>query len=84
MSINLALKYERPVRSSVYHAPNNKNYVVRDVPNISLLKSLGIRKNSQVYKKRTYRLGGPVLLVVDAREIALGKDIAEQIIVEEA
>lgn len=73
---------------TIYTAQKNKNYVIchipNNIPNISLLKNLGIRKDSQIFKKHTYRLGGPVLVSVDLREIALGKDIAEQIIVKEA
>ena len=44
-------------------------------------KSLGIVENASVYKVMTHRLGGPVLIKVDSSDIALGKDIAERIMV---
>lgn len=70
--------------NSIYEVKNNKVYVIQDVPDIKLLNSLGIRKNVRVLKKHSYRLGGPVVIKVDTSEIALGKDIAEKILVREA
>lgn len=82
--MSLARKRSPEKTETIYTAQKNKNYVICEIPNISLLKNLGMRKDTQVFKKHTYRLGGPVLVSVDLREIALGKDIAEQIIVKEA
>lgn len=69
---------------NIYEVKNNQAYIIQDIPDMKLLKSLGIRKNAQVFKKHSYKLGGPVLLKVDMSEIALGKDVAEKIIVREA
>jgi predicted RNA-binding protein (virulence factor B family) len=57
---------------------------VTSVPNIGLLKNLGLRKGSKVAIQNRYKLGGPVLLrVEDAYSVAIGKDIATQIAVQE-
>ena len=54
------------------------------IPDIRLLKNLGLRAGTRVKIQNRYALGGPVLLRVEgAYSIALGKDIAEQISVQE-
>lgn len=67
--------------NSLYYAKDNLQYVITSTPELSILKSLGIVKNAKIFKKLTYRMGGPVLLTVESSEIAIGKDIAEQILV---
>lgn len=69
--------------NSIYNADNNKCYIIINAPELGILKSLGIIKDALVRKKFTYSLGGPVLIMVESSEIALGKDIAEKIIVQE-
>ncbi len=64
-------------------APKGKYYTIVSVPNISLLKSLGVRENDTIYKKQSYFFGGPTLLEIDSREIAIGNQIASLIQVEE-
>lgn len=66
---------------SIYYAKDNLQYVITSAPELGILKSLGIVKNATVRKKMTHRMGGPVLLMVESSEIAVGKDIAEKIIV---
>lgn len=70
--------------TSIYEVQNNKSYIIEEIPDVKLLQSLGIRKNAKVFKKLSYKLGGPVVLAVDMSEIALGKDVAEKILVREA
>ncbi|HHX71066.1 MAG: FeoA family protein [Miniphocaeibacter sp.] len=69
--------------NSLYNVKANNNYVIDKVPNANLLPCLGIYPKSIVSKKYRYRLGGPVILVTGNREVAIGKDIAENIIVSE-
>ncbi|NLW56814.1 MAG: ferrous iron transport protein A [Firmicutes bacterium] len=71
-------------RLSLYNAPDNCCYTVSDVPNVKILNSLGFYPGTLIHKKKRYRLGGPVLVNLATREIALGKDIASAILVEEA
>lgn len=67
----------------LYTAENEKLYVVVEVPEYDLIKTLGVFEGSTITKKITYKLGGPVLLDVDGREVAIGKDFAELIKVSE-
>jgi len=67
--------------NSIYYARDNAQYVIESTPELGILKSLGIVKDAKVQKVFTHKLGGPVLLRVGAREIAIGKDIAEKIMV---
>lgn len=67
--------------NSIYQAKDGKEYVITSAPELGLLRSLGIVKDKSIHKRMTYRLGGPVLIMVESSEIAIGKDIAEQILV---
>lgn len=69
---------------SLYTAPENRRYTVSDVPDVKILHSLGFFPGTAVYKKKRFKLGGPVLINLATREIALGKDIAKAIVVKEA
>lgn len=77
------MKMKIPVQGvkSLYYAKDNQKYIIADTPDIGVLKSLGIVKNAIVFKKMTHKLGGPVLLMVESSQIAIGKDIAEKILV---
>lgn len=66
---------------SLYYAKDNHQYIVTSTPDLAILKSLGIVKNAIVRKILTYKFGGPVLIMVESSQIAIGKDIAEQILV---
>jgi len=66
---------------SIYNAKDNLQYIVVNAPELGILKSLGIIENAMIQKLMTHRFGGPVLIKVDSSEIAIGKDIAEKIIV---
>jgi len=73
-----------PVRTNLYEAQKNKRLHVVSVPNIGLLKNLGLRNGTEITIKNRYALGGPVLLRVEGTySIAIGKDIATQIAVQE-
>lgn len=66
---------------SIYNVKDGFKYIVTSAPELGILKSLGIVKDAIVHKQRTYKFGGPVLLKVESSEIAIGKDIAENIAV---
>lgn len=66
---------------SIYYAPDNLQYIITNVPELGILKSLGIVKDACISKLMTHGLGGPVLIKVESSEIAIGKDIAEKIMV---
>lgn len=66
----------------LYNSENNQVYQVIDVPNVALLNSLGVFTGAKIAKKDTYKMGGPVLIAIGSREVAIGKDLAVQIQVE--
>ncbi len=66
----------------LYNAQNDQVYQVVMSPDIPLLNAIGVFAGQQLLKKNTYKHGGPVLVEIDAREIAIGKDYALQIQVE--
>jgi len=67
---------------NLYAAEKNVPYCVASVPEIGLLKNLGVRIGTKVSINQRYALGGPVLLnIEDSFFVALGKDIATQIAV---
>ncbi len=47
------------------------------------LRQLGILPGDQAHVLRHAPLGGPVLIEINGREIALGENIAEKVLVEE-
>ena len=62
---------------SLYRAKTGNTYDVVTIPEVELLKSLGIRQGSSVEMICRYPLGGPVLLrIEDSSTVAIGKDIA--------
>ena len=64
----------------LYDACKGNTYQIYAVPEIRLLKSLGIRTGMHLTVKTRYAFGGPVLVCVEgAYSIAIGKDIAKQI-----
>lgn len=65
--------------SNLYTAENDLMYIVGKTPNMSLLNTLGVFEGSKIIKKNTYKMGGPVLILIDGREVAIGKDLACEI-----
>lgn len=68
---------------NLYTVESNKTYTIVETPDNNLINTLGVFVNATVEKKLTYGLGGPVLLDVDGREVAIGKDLALLIKVSE-
>jgi len=70
--------------ANLYEAKKMGTFQVVSVPGIGLLENLGLRNGTQVTLQNRYGFGGPVLLRVEgAYSVALGKDIAKQITVQE-
>ena len=69
---------------NLYDGKVNRLMHIVALPEISLLKSLGLRLGTSVKIQNRYRLGGPILLrVEDSFSVAVGKDVAKQISVSE-
>lgn len=69
--------------NNLYKSLPKKSYIVKNTPNVFLLNSLGIFEGSKITKKHTYKLGGPVIVEINLRDIAIGKDLANLIEVED-
>ncbi|HHU50410.1 MAG TPA: ferrous iron transport protein A [Firmicutes bacterium] len=76
-------RHRKRGQHSLYSAPENCRYTVTAVPDVKILNSLGFYPGTVVHKEKRFRMGGPVLIRRATREIALGKDIASAILVEE-
>ncbi|MCL2224169.1 MAG: ferrous iron transport protein A [Defluviitaleaceae bacterium] len=70
------------MQTSLYTAETTGAYKVASVPEIGLLKNLGIREGTRVSITQRYAFGGPLLLnIEDSFFVAVGKDVATQITV---
>ncbi|NLI62762.1 MAG: ferrous iron transport protein A [Methanosarcinaceae archaeon] len=76
-------KSKRCGKCNIYNAENETAFVVEEVPDLAMLPGLGIYPGSIVYKEYCCRLGGPVVLKLQNRRVAIGKDVASSIMVEE-
>lgn len=65
--------------NSLYSVSSLVEYTIEDKVDLNLLNTLGIYKGATILKKRNYRFGGPVLVEVDGRDLAIGKKIAKSI-----
>lgn len=81
MEESLQVQNKNESIKSIYNAEDGFDYCVASIPKLGILKSLGIVEDAIINKKKTYKFGGPVLLMVESSEIAIGKDIAENIMV---
>lgn len=72
------------MRRDLYTAPAGRRLQVVSVPGLKILRSLGIYPGAVVVKVRRCALGGPALIRVATRQVALGQDVARAIWVREA
>lgn len=70
------------MKCSLYHLDEASDYVVSDVSLKGLLNSLGIREGVMVRAISRQPFGGPVVIKVGDRCVALAKEVASQIQVE--
>ncbi|WP_031516007.1 FeoA family protein [Desulfofalx alkaliphila] len=57
--------------------------VIEKTPPFAILNSLGLREGITVTVKSKQPLGGPIVVELGNRSIAVAKDVAEKIIVKE-
>jgi len=70
--------------TNLYAAKKGSTFKVVSVANIALLESLGVRLGTTIAVQNRYIFGGPVLLrIEDSYSVAIGKNIATQILVQE-
>lgn len=68
---------------SLYKINSAKRYIIEKIPQIKLLSFLGLREGLTVSVKTIQPFGGPIVIQVGNRCIAISKEIAEQIDVKE-
>lgn len=61
----------------------HSNCIIKSIPNDCLLQSLGVCEGLRTSVFSKMPLGGPVLIKVGKRKVALGREIADKIIIEE-
>lgn len=68
---------------SLYRLKNKTACVIESMPVLALLNSMGVREGIKLIVKSKQPLGGPMVVQVGNRNIAIAKDIAESIVVRE-
>ncbi|AFS77430.1 FeoA family protein [Gottschalkia acidurici 9a] len=68
---------------TLYELDKSRKCILAKTPGNSLLNSIGVREGKKVSMVTKQPLGGPIVVQVDKRNIAISKDIACQIEIEE-
>lgn len=68
---------------SLYTLAKAHRCVIEKLPEITMLNSLGLREGISVTVKSKQPLGGPIVIQIGNRCIAVAKDVAEKIVVKE-
>ncbi len=68
---------------SLYKLKCSNSCTIEKVPTGGLLNSLGVREGLSVLIKSKQPFGGPVVIQIGSRCIAIAKDLAENIMVKE-
>jgi ferrous iron transport protein A len=66
---------------SLYNLKKDSCCVIEKTPEVSLLSSLGVREGVKVRIHTKQPFGGPIIVQVGTRNIALAKSLAQDIIV---
>lgn len=67
----------------LYELGKRKRFRLGNIPTHGLLNSIGVREGKRASVVTRQPLGGPIVIEIDRRSIAIAKDIACQIEVEE-
>lgn len=67
----------------LYQFKKNRRCMIEKLPSNHLLKSLGVREGITVSVMSRQPLGGPIVIQIGKRSIAIARDVAEQIVVRE-
>lgn len=68
---------------TLYQLSKEKRCVIEKCPMIKLLQSLGLREGIPVSITSKQPFGGPIVVKIGNRNIAVAKDIAQEIVVRE-
>lgn len=61
----------------------NRRGIIKSLPQMKLLDSLGLREGTTIMILSRQPLNGPLVIQLGRRSIALGRDISDQIHVDE-
>lgn len=67
----------------LYEIKKKQNCIIQSLPEIGLLHYLGLREGLKVSVITKQPFGGPVVVQIGNRSIAISKEIAQQINVQE-
>lgn len=68
----------------IYQVKGNQSCIIESIPpQMGLLKSMGMREGMKVNVMTKQPFGGPIVLQLGRRSIAISKTLAEQIRVKE-
>lgn len=67
---------------NLYESKSDFKYRVIHTPDVAIIHTLGVYVGGVLRKTSTYKFGGPALVEINGRSIAIGKDIAKLIQVE--
>ncbi len=65
----------------LYQLKNNQHCVIEQMPDHGLMDCLGLRCGAQVRVSTKQAFGGPIVVRVGTRNIALAKTLADEIMV---
>lgn len=68
---------------SLNYANKSLNYIIRELPNVHLLKALGFREGTKFRIQSKQPLNGPIVVKVGSRFVAIDYNMAKDIVVEE-
>lgn len=69
---------------NLYQIDSCVSCIVQEVPDSTLLEGIGVFDGAVLKVGHRYSLGGPVAVSIATRNIAIGKDLATKILVQEA
>lgn len=64
----------------LYTLNKKQKCIIDDMPNVGLLQDLGLRKGMTVSVLTRHPFGGPIVVKINNRSIAIDKNVAEQIV----
>lgn len=67
----------------LYKLKPRRQCVIERMPQVKLLNSMGVREGMPVSIMSIQPLGGPIVIRIGNRNVAIAKDLAEQIFVKE-
>lgn len=71
------------MKKTLYTVLKGHKYTIKSMPKVDALESIGVFPGVMVNKEAMYKFGGPVYVTLGSRQIAIGKGVAADIIVEE-